>query len=493
MLHHLFSRLHVAHLLFAALILAGIVAPDATIAALTDTTRWFASTFGWLVMLCCGVIVIFCTVIAFGRHGHTTLGQPGEQPTYRLSAWLAMLFAAGMGSGLVFYGAAEPLIHYMQPPPSLEPVSHDGMRARNAMTITFFHWGIHAWAIYALAALSIAYVSYRHQRPMLPSAPITTRKRRAELINSLAIIAVVFGVAGALAQGVLQLSDAVMRLTNTHELPPMTLKLAILAGLAGSFLLSASSGIGYGIRRLSQFNMLLALGLLGFVLLAGPTQFLLHGLFSGIGDYLQQFVRLSFDMRPYADTQGWMSDWTVLLFLWWVAWAPFVGVFIARISKGRNLREFILGVMLAPVGFSFIWFALFGGTALHMELVTNPGFGALADQPQRTTFALLDALPYAQVTSAIAFLLLFVFLVTSADSGAYVLGMFSHHGAQRPPVKERLFWGGIITLITAASVLTGKGTEFFKSIAIFGAIPYLFILMAQMVGFWRALRRDASD
>lgn len=487
--------LHPGHVLCAALVVAGACAPAAIAEALSAATQWFTHAFGWLVMLACTALVVLCAVLALGRSATLVLGMAGEAPEYSTRSWLGMLFAAGIGSGLVFYGTAEPLIHYMQPPPSLSASLEEAARARRALSLTYFHWGIHAWAIYAVAALAVAFTSFRLGRPMLPSQCVTRHAALGRAVDSLAILSVVFGIVGTLSQGVLQLSDATARVSGAPAEDPLTLRLAWIAGLSAAFIASAASGIGRGIKRLSDLNMLLAILLMGFVLLASDSVALLNGTVSALGDYLDHFARDSLNMRPFADDKGWMANWTVTLFLWWVAWAPFVGVFIARISRGRTVKEFMLGVLLAPTGFCLLWFGIFGSAGLQAELSgSDAGLGAMAlEAPQRTLFALLETLPYAQLTSLLSIALIFTFLVTSADSGTYVLGMFTRGGMVHPPVAERLFWGMVLALVSIWAILHGGDTAFFRSIAIFGAIPYLFVLLWQAVCLWREAQKACRE
>ncbi len=488
----LISRLHPGHMVFLVLIPLGILFPDTLPEWLSAFTTWFTYNFGWLVMLVCAAFVGCCIFITFSSYGRLKLGKPDEQPAYGMLSWLAMLFAAGMGTGLVFYGAAEPLMHFVNPPPSAAALADEASRARRAMAITYFHWGIHAWAIYAMAALTIAYFSFRHDEPMLPSVSVSSHQGVMVAVNSMAIMAVVFGVVASLCQGVLQLSDGIIRVMEYSSDDIMLVQVGVLAMLCLSYTLSACTGLGKGIKILSNINMGIAVTLLVFILFASSTRFIMQGFVSGIGDYLDGFLRMSFDMRHFSDDSGWMGNWTITLLIWWIAWAPFVGVFVARISRGRTLREFMLGVVLAPTGFSFIWFATLGGGAIHLEMFDLPGFGAIVSQPERVTFAMLDALPLAEITSLMTLLLLFIFLVTSADSGTYVLGMFTCNGSLQPPRGERLFWGAMIGAVSIGAVLTGKGTMFFRSLAVFGGIPYLFIMVWQIGRLWKAMTRDLT-
>ena len=484
-------KLHPAHLLFVLLVTAGITYPEEIATFVTLATQWFEHNFGWLVLLICAFFVGFCVYIAFSRYGSLRLGGPEEEPQFSTASWLAMLFAAGMGAGLVFYGAAEPLLHYMDPPPQDRFVLEGSGEARHAMVISYFHWGIHAWAIYAVAALSIAYFTFHRHTSLLPSIPITNHPLGSMAINSFAALAVVFGLVSSLSQGVLQVSDGIISHVPTLS-DPLTVKLGVLAALFCCYMYSASTGIGKGIKTLSDINLIIALVLMAFVLFAGPTQFIMESFVSGIGDYLDKFVYLSFNVRHFTDPGGWTESWTITYFLWWISWGPFVGVFIARISRGRTLKQFMLGVILVPTIFSALWFATLGGTAIHLEMLDQPGFGDVVSTMERTTYAVLSTLPLAEVTTIVVLLLLFIFLVTSADSGTYVLGMFTTQGDLNPSVRQRLFWGVMVGLVTTGAILTGGSIAFFRSLAVAGAIPYLIIMLLQTYGLWKALREDTG-
>lgn len=487
---------HPSRLFFVLLLAAGLIWPDSLEQALDSTTHWFASRLGWLVMLSCTLFVALAAYLAFGRYGHLRLGGDDERPQFSTLSWFAMLFAAGMGSGLIFYGAAEPLMHYLTPPPSAGAITEQAAIARRSMAITFFHWGIHAWAIYAMAALCIAYYSFRHGAPMLPSAIITHYLPRriapamGHAIDTIAILGVVFGMVASISQALLQLSEGIGRelLPNTNAL---TLQLVLLLVMFICYTLSASSGIGKGIKILSDINMGVAVLLLLFIVVAGPTLFIMDSFVTAIGDYFDRFVVLSFNLRPFSDKAGWTGSWSITYFLWWVSWGPFVGVFIARISRGRTIRQFLLGVILVPSLFSAFWFAALGGSALHLEVFTAVGFADGLSAPE-IIFRMLDAFPLQSVITPVVLLLLFIFLVTSADSGSYVLAMFTHEGTLSPPVWERLFWGSVVGLVSAGALLTGRGTDFFRAFAVVGSLPYLLVMLWQCWALMKKLKEDTE-
>ncbi len=485
-------KLHPAHICFIAIIVLGVLYPQQIADGLSAVTQWFEHAFGWFVLLACAFFVGLCTYIAFSDYGQLRLGGPDEKPQFSTLSWFAMLFAAGIGAGLVFYGAAEPLLHYVNPPPAMKAVTETAEQARRAMAISYFHWGLHAWSIYAVAALSIAYYTFHRQTPLLPSVPITAHPVGKIMIDSFAILAVVFGLVASLTQGVLQVSRGVEN-HIVHTGDALWIQLAVLAALFVCYMYSASTGIGKGIKILSDINIIIAVLLMLFILFAGPTHFIMESFVTGIGDYLDKFIFLSFNVRHFSDAGGWTESWTITYFLWWVSWGPFVGVFIARISRGRTLKEFMLGVVLAPSIFSAFWFATLGGTSIYLETIADPGFGVVVENLESTTYALLNRLPMSEITSVVVVLLLFIFLVTSADSGTYVLGMFTSDGNLNPPVRQRLFWGVVVGLVTSGALMTGAGLPFFRSLAVIGAIPYLFIMLWQVYHLLKALREDSRS
>lgn len=475
----------------------GLVYPQQIADWLSGFTGWFGHTFDWLIVLTCTVFLFFCLALAFSRYGTIRLGAQDEKPRFSTPSWLAMLFAAGMGTGLVFYGAAEPLYHMVAPPPTPDQEALAlPLAARRAMVLTYLHWGLHAWAIYAVCALTIAYFTFRKGLPMLASSPLSQLSGKVrmqpllEVVNLLAVLAVVFGLVASLSQGVVQMGRGVERLGLAEE-GSLGLLLAILAALAICYTASAMSGLGKGIKILSDINMLACVALMCFVLALGPTHFILETFATSIGDYLSRFLSLGLNLRHYSGNEDWTQDWTINYFLWWTAWGPFVGVFIARISRGRTIKEFITGVLLVPTVFSMLWFSTLGGTAIWIEMQGMVPLGEMTVQDLSiTTFVLLEQLPISGITHVVTLFLLFIFLVTSADSGTYVLGMFTSDGDTTPPRFQKLFWGAIIAVVTAGVLALGEDLMFLRAVAMVGAVPYLFIVMLQCWALWRSLKRE---
>jgi glycine betaine transporter len=362
------------------------------------------------------------------------------------------------------------------------------------MVITNLHWGLHAWSIYAVCALVIAYFVFRRNAPGLISTPIRYAFRGrligpiATAADTLGVVAVTLGLAGSLAMGTLQVRAGLGEVAGVP--PTQWVSIAIVCFLALCFFISASTGIGKGIKVLSNVNMVIALAIMLFMLFVGPTRFILETFTTTIGDYLNYLPAMSLRLYPFEDLTDWTAGWTLTYLIWWLAWGPFVGVFIARISRGRTIREFILGVVLIPSLFSMLWFATFGGAGIFIELQGGGGLADLVfDDVAKALFALFDYLPLAQLLSAAALLLIFIFLVTSADSGTFVVSMMSAKGMLDPPTSLKLVWALIILAITIGTLLTGS-VEIAKTMAVTGAIPFALVLLLQVVAFLRTLRDE---
>ncbi len=482
----------VSVILCAAVAIWGIADPDGLAAAGTAFQRTVLDALGWLFM---GSVTAFLALgiwLAMSRYGRIKLGKEGDEPEFSTLSWLSMLFAAGMGVGLLFWGVAEPVIHYANPP---VPPGETPTAARAAMVQTIFHWGFHAWAVYSVGGLVLAYFGFRRGQPYLPGAPLRSAFRGswvgplASAADLIGILAVAAGVAGSVGAGILQLHTGLSVATGVSPTSPLVPVLILLA-LVAAYMASATTGLDKGIKWLSNINMVTALLLLGFVLLAGPTSFLLDVFVTATGDYIAALPRLSLRLFPFRDLDSWTSSWTLTYFIWWIAWAPFVGVFIARISRGRTIREYIVGVTLAPTLFSILWFAVFGGTGIHEELHGAGGVTQLVNEDVTSAlFALYERIPLTALLSGVTIALLFVFLVTSCDSATFVLGMLSSGGALVPPTSRKLIWGVVIAVMGAALMLTGN-IEVLKAVVVTGAVPFTFIMLLQVVALLRALRGE---
>lgn len=388
---------------------------------------------------------------------------------------------------------AEPVSHFANPPgmPGGSPAA-----AREAMVITNLHWGLHAWSIYGVCALVIAYFAFRLKRGSMVSTPLRSLfagaagARAATAADVLGVVAVVFGLAGSLAMGVLQVRAGLSSTVATPENDLMAL--AILAVLFVCYMLSASTGVDKGIRILSNINMAIAMALMLFVLFAGPTAFILESFVDTLGAYASRFLQMSFRLFPYEGLTDWSASWTLTYLIWWLAWGPFVGIFIARISRGRTIREFCIGVILAPTVFSIFWFSVFGGAGVYVELFGPGGLAELvAEDVSVALFAFFEIFPMSIVPMTAALVLIFVFLVTSADSATFVLSMMTTDGDLNPPILHKMVWGVLIALITGATLLSGS-IAVARAMAATGAIPFSAILILQIAGFLRALGENEA-
>ncbi|SHK01400.1 choline/glycine/proline betaine transport protein [Roseomonas rosea] len=478
--------------LIAAIALCGVIAPEAVGRVFNTAQGWILSRLGWFYLLSVAGFVFFVLYLALSSHGTVRLGPNHSEPDFSYGSWFAMLFSAGMGIGLVFFGVAEPVTHFTKPPVGDAATVE---AAREAMRITFFHWGIHAWAIYAVVGLSLAYFGFRHGLPLtIRSAlyPLIGERIHGPIgqaIDIFAVLGTVFGVATSLGLGVLQINAGLSHLTG---LPSSTLvQIALIAAITGMATISVVMGLDAGIRRISEFNMVVAVVLLIFVAVVGPTVFLLQALVQNIGGYIDHFFERSFMLYAY-EPNDWIAGWTLFYWAWWISWSPFVGMFIARISRGRTIREFVLGVLFVPTGFTFIWMTVFGNTAISLQLsgATTAVSEAVATSVPLALFAFLEQFPFATLSSALATLLVVTFFITSADSAALVIDTITAGGAEDAPVWRRVFWALISGLI-AAVLLSAGGLQSLQTATIASALPFTFVMLVICYGLLKALRTEA--
>jgi len=462
---------------------------------------WIITRFGWAYLLSSFAFVLFCLYLAASKYGRIKLGKDNEKPQYNYFAWFSMLFAAGMGIGLIFWGVAEPLSHFANPPSHISEKS--GSAASFAMVHSFFHWGVHPWAIYIVMSLSIAYFSFRRGMPPLISNtlyPLIGDRvfgPMGHIINIFAVFATVFGIVTSLGLGAMQINgglNAVFNLPVTH-----TVTFAIIGVVTVLYLISSMTGLDVGIQILSKTNVMIAISLLVFVFVVGPTAYILNIFTTTIGAYLSQFLSLSLSTNPFEGYE-WTKSWTLFYWAWWISWSPFVGLFVAGISRGRTIREFISGVLLVPALLTFVWFSVFGGTAFDLQM--NQGVDlasqALADVTT-VLFAMFSHLPFSTVLSLIAVLLLSVFFVTSADSATFVLGMMTSNGNLNPPGAKKLIWG-IVQSSAAVILLISGGLEALQRMAIIAALPLMVIMVFMGISLlcalqyeWRFEMRDRRE
>ncbi len=480
-------RLSVPFVLSVAAI--GIFFPDTFTGVISGVTKAFFRSIDWFFMATVTTTLVLAIWLAASRYGSVRLGKPDEEPEFSTASWLAMLFAAGMGVGLLFWGVSEPISHFTSPPLG-EPGSAEA--ARQSLVITMLHWGFHAWSVYAIGAMVLAYFHYRYDAPFLPGSPIRYAfKGRwvpgvALAADVIGIVAVAFGVAGSLASGVIQLYTG---LTASFGVPSglWWITIGLLVFLFVSYMTSAATSLDKGIQILSNINMIIAIVLMVFILVLGPTAFLLRAFVTGLSDYLSSLPGLSLRLYPYQNLNDWMGTWTLTYFIWWIAWSPFVGIFIARISRGRTIREFVIGVLAVPTLFSMFWFAIFGGTGIYEESFGAGGIGELAlENPSLPLFSLLERMPMAKLTMIVSMVLVFVFIVTSVDSATFVLGMLTSQGAMNPPTYRKLFWGIALALLGSALALTNS-INVVRAGAISGALPLTFVLLIQAGALVRVL------
>ncbi|RCW47271.1 choline/carnitine/betaine transport [Halopolyspora algeriensis] len=486
----------------AAVIALAFVTWGASFPSSLANTASAALTFlvrdaGWVFVLAGTTFVIFAVWLAFSRYGRIRLGAEDEEPEFHTASWIAMMFAAGMGIGLMFYGVSEPLSHFADPPPGTVPAGTDAA-ARTAMATSLFHWTLHPWSIYAVVGLALAYSSYRRGRPQLLSsafAPFFANQRSGGLggkvIDTLAILATIFGTAASLGLGATQIRSGLQQVGWLGQAGSTTL-VVIIALLIGAFVASAVSGVARGIQYLSNSNMVLATFVAVFTLVTGPTVFILDLLPTSVGTYFSQFGGMVSRAGAFggAEMQTWLSNWTIFYWAWWISWSPFVGMFIARISRGRTVRQFIGGVLLVPSVISLIWFAILGGTAIQMQR-TGTDLAAAGDT-EAQLFGMLQNLPWGTVVSVVAMILIINFFITSADSASIVIGSLSQHGSVHPKTWVVVFWGLVIGAVATVMLLSGGSDALtgLQNITIIASSPFVLVVLLLCVSLVKDMNTD---
>ncbi|MFB9047199.1 BCCT family transporter [Sphingobium indicum] len=479
--------------LILAFALFGAMAPELANRIFTDVQALIVADFGWFYIAAVAGFLVFVLFLMLSRYGDIKLGPDDSEPDYSYLSWFAMLFSAGMGIGLIFFGVAEPIEHYASPPVGEGRTIES---ARQAMVLTFFHWGLHAWAIYIVVGLALAYFAFRRGLPLtIRSAlyPLIGQRIHGPIghaVDIFAVLGTMFGVATSLGLGVLQVNAGFSYLLGLPTNAPV--QLVLIAAITGMATLSVVMGLDKGVKRLSELNIALAGLLLAFVLVAGSTVFLLQAFVQNIGSYLSEVVQRTFRLYAY-EPNPWLGDWTLFYWGWWIAWSPFVGMFIARISRGRTIRQFVGGVLLVPTLFTFLWMTVFGNTAIALDLTGAANIAdTVANNLPVALFETLEQLPLATVVSGIATLLIITFFVTSADSGALVIDMITSGAAENPPVWQRVFWavcaGGI-----AAVLLVAGGLQALQTAAIASALPFAIVMVFICYGLLRALQMEGRE
>lgn len=483
-----------ATLFFVVLLVAMIlIAPEQTQTLLNAAKSGIFANFSWFYVLAFSVFLGFLVILSVSSLGNIKLGNDEEEPEFGFLSWLAMLFAAGMGVGLMFFGVAEPLTHYL----SDITTGSAEHKQQEALLHTLFHWGIHAWAVYGTIALALAYFGFRYKLPLaLRSCFYPLLKERingklGDLIDIMALLATLFGVITTLGFGASQLGAGLHQLGWISE-NSFSLQVVVIAVVMSLAIFSAISGVGKGVKILSELNLTLAFCLLIFVLVAGPTLYLLSAFSDNIGTYLSNLVQLSFKTYVYEQEHtGWFSGWTILYWAWWCSWAPFVGLFIARISKGRTIREFIFGVLVIPSMFGILWFTVFGNTAIWLNDGDAAGtLGQMISSPETLLFKFLDYLPLSGVTGLVSLVVISLFFITSADSGIYVLNnIASRDKSLAAPRWQAVMWGVLMSTVAIVLMQSG-GLANLQTMTLLVALPFAMLMLLMCFSLWKGLNAD---
>lgn len=469
-----------------------VLAPNSFELITKHLNQWVTDSFSWFYVLSVAIFLILLIYIALSDMGKIKLGPDHSQPSYSNGSWFAMLFTAGMGIGLMFFGVAEPVMHYVSPP---EGAGETIQSAQQSMRVTFFHWGFHAWAIYTVVGLALAYFAYRHNLPLkIRSAlyPMIGQKIYGPIgdaVDTFATIGTVFGVATTLGFGVTQINSGLNYLFGIQQAPTTQVILIIVVSAMAS--MSVFLGLDKGIKRLSELNLILALILLLFVFFASSSIYLLQTTIQNAGQYVSNLFAMTFNLYAY-QPNGWIGGWTIMYWAWWISWSPFVGMFIARVSKGRTIREFIVGVLLIPTGFTLIWMGFMGNAALYSILHEANHSLVLAVQRDSSValFEFLHSLPFSSVMSLLATFLVMLFFVTSADSGALVTDYLTAK-SENSPTWQRLFWTVLMAVLAIVLLLVG-GLGALQSATMMSALPFTFIMLFICWGLLKALRLDVT-
>ncbi|WP_174615930.1 BCCT family transporter [Virgibacillus ihumii] len=477
----------------ALVVLWGTIAPEHLKSVTAEVTSFISTSFGWYYLLIVTIILVFCVYLIFSRMSHIKLGKQDEKPEFSLPSWFAMLFSAGMGMGLVFWTTAEPISHAFKNSPVAKEGSDQAIE--QSLQFSFFHWGVHAWAVYALVALVLAYFKFHKDYPGLVSAtliPVFGQDRMkgiaGKLIDTLAVVATIVGVAATLGFGSAQINAGLAFLFNTPSNYGVQLIILIISTIL--FTISAWSGISKGIKYLSNINMGLGFLLMLMMLIVGPTLYIMNMFLDSIGGYLTNFFNFSFRTAPLDEDRSWINAWTIFYWAWWVSWSPFVGIFIARISRGRTIKEFMLGVLFVPAVICFIFFAVFGVSALNIE---QQGITAISEYPMETaTFAMLEQYPLGALMSFITIVVIALFFITSADSAVFVLGMLSSQGSINPSGVVKIVWGISLSAMAAIIVYFG-GAQGLQNVLIIAAFPFSVVVLLMGYSFYKTANKEVMS
>ena len=475
-------------------ILWGVIAPGNFGAVTQVIFDWVVSNLGWFYLLAGNFFLLFVVILALSRYGKFRLGKDGERPEFSRFAWFAMLFQAGMGPALIFWGVAEPLAHYSTPPFGLaQPGTVEA--AQVGMQYSYFHWTLHPWAMYAVVGLAVGYFSFRRDEPGLISPvfrPLIGDRVDGpwgKTIDVMAVLAVLFGVAVSLGSAGLQLTAGLGQTFGTST--GIVAQLLVIGLTTVAFMISASTAVEKGVNYLSPISMYVAAVLLIFFLVIGPTAIQLGALTQGVGDYLGNIIPMSLRLNSFDQDSAWLGSWTVFYWSWWIAWCPYVGLFIARISRGRTIREFVLGTVIGPSVVTFVWMAVFGGSAIHLDRTQGGGIAErVVSDPASGMFVFLDQFPLALAMSILTLVVLWIFFVAGADAGTIVLGSMSTGGPQEPKRWIKLSWGIAMAAI-AGILLVAGGLSALQSASVLTGVPFAFIMVVMCVAFYKHLSDEA--
>ncbi|MGF1552418.1 MAG: BCCT family transporter [Paracoccaceae bacterium] len=481
----------VSAVLIVGFILFGAIFNETANTIFSGAQSILAGYAGWLLVIEVNILVLFALFVALGPFGDIRLGRMDESPEYDMFSWVAMLFSAGIGIGLIYWGVAEPMYHFFSPPLA---EAESQQAATDAMVLSFLHWGFHGWAVYVVVGLALAYYHFRKGLPLtIRSALYPLIGDRiygpwGDLVDILAVFGTMFGIVTSLGLGAMQINSGLGTVLGIEQ--SVTVQVLIIAGITFMATMSVMAGLDGGIKRLSNINIVLSFLLLVFMLAVGPTLFIFDSYVENYGNYLSRFLSIGFWNEGWTGGE-WQNSWTIFYWAWWISWSPFVGMFIARVSRGRTIREFVLGVLLIPCSIMFFWFTAFGGTAIKISM---EGDRTLIEATQNsygdTMFALLDYYPLAEATSVFAILLIVMWFVTSSDSGSFVIDMLTAGGDPDPPKIQRLFWATTEGAVAAVLLLAG-GLNALQAAAVVAGFPFAIIVALMAVALWRALRWDA--
>lgn len=451
--------------------------------------------FNWFFLLAVFGFGVFLIFMALSPYGRVKLGGDQSKPEFTFRSWIGMLFSSGLGVGLVFYGVAEPMEHFMISPfPGGEVETYEA--ARMAMGYSFFHWGISQWSIFGVAGLAIGYYQYRKQKNGMISTSLEPlfgqeyNKTSRNLIDILAVIATVTGMSTSVGLGIMQMDGGLNIAFNVPSGPATQITLTVI--MTALFLFSTITGLKRGMKWLSNLNMILAATLTIFVMFFGPFTFIMESVILGLGDYLRSYIPYSLRTQPYSG-EAWVQDWTVFYWAWVIAWSPFIGSFVARVSKGRTIREYVMGILIVPPMLSFLWIGALGGTAIYSDLFNGTNIGEIVlDDQTAALFSLFAELPMTEIMSALAILLIFTFLVTSADSATFIVSGMTTGSTENPPIRMKVLWGLLLGFLTISLILAG-GLQSLQAASLLAGLPFTVVLIMMIVSVSRSLRRESNE